>query len=80
MILLNLILAFLLLQAPVMPGTDASVMPGTDRASETPEQVGGDEIDVGEIIFEHIHIMPAKICSLGFEPILVGQIQAQAFE
>ena len=54
MILLNLILAFLLLQAPVMPGTDASVMPGTDRASETPEQVGSDEINVGEIIFEHI--------------------------
>ncbi len=41
MILLSLILAFLLLQAPVMPGHDAM-------------EAGQDAIDVSEIIFEHI--------------------------
>ena len=41
MILLSLILAFLLLQAPVMPGHDAM-------------EAGQEAIDVSEIIFEHI--------------------------
>ncbi len=41
MILLSLILAFLLLQAPVMPGHDAM-------------EAGQETIDVSEIIFEHI--------------------------
>ena len=31
-------------KAPVMPGPDSSVMPGPDRASETPDQVGGDAV------------------------------------
>ena len=50
-----MILAFLislfLQTAAVQP---VSVMPGSDLASETPDQVGGDDIDVAEIIFEHI--------------------------
>ena len=51
--ILALLISFMLLQT-AMPGASAA-MPGPDRASEqTPDEAGGEGIDVGEIIFEHI--------------------------
>ena len=54
-----MILAFLISLLLVMPGIGVSVMPGTDQASEIAGQAGndggrGEEVDVSEIIFEHI--------------------------
>ena len=64
-------------KAPVMPGPDSSVMPGPDRASETPDQVGGDAVpyaiyNIGggqpENLLDFVNILQEELVRAGVLP------------